>query len=366
MSGASCVCAPGDVAACAEDASGKAIMWPTPAPMGSCKYGSKTCGSDGAFGPCIGAVAPAPADVCTVEGDDSNCNGKANDTCTCVDVPTDPTYSKSCSSDDAGNPITYPGGVPKGSCKYGTSTCTGSGQYGACMGAIGPAAMDGCDPGNDDNCNGVPNEGCGCQDGQTQPCGSGVGACKQGTQLCTGGVWGACAGGVGVQAEVCNGVDDDCDGIVDDNITPNGSCTAGVGACVEPGQQVCDATTGGQFQCNAVAGAPDSTPSSTEWTDGTGNLTWDGNCDGVVTGHPPAGKPLFGGANCANTAPLSTFCAQGTMANCTSLTATVVCAADDSTPGVCGADTGTIKCIESLGMGCQYKGLNSPTKITCD
>jgi hypothetical protein len=67
-----------------------------------------------------------------------------------------------------------------------------------------------------------------------------------------GSMWGACGGATLPQAEACNGVDDDCNGRVDDGVgctcAPNAtrSCyggapgTAGVGAC-RAGTQRCDA-----------------------------------------------------------------------------------------------------------------------------
>ena len=56
-----------------------------------------------------------------------------------------------------------------------------------------------------------------CTDGDTQSCGSAVGACKPGTQVCHDGVFGPCHGAVGPTDEVCNGIDDDCDDLVDDD-----------------------------------------------------------------------------------------------------------------------------------------------------
>jgi hypothetical protein len=83
-----------------------------------------------------------------------------------------------------------------------------------------------CDNGFDDDRNGMIDEGCTCFPGATSPCFSGdpatigVGACKAGQQKCAGtgesGTWGACEGGVGPAAEVCNEIDDDCNGVVDD------------------------------------------------------------------------------------------------------------------------------------------------------
>ncbi|MFC1611849.1 MopE-related protein [Myxococcota bacterium] len=53
-----------------------------------------------------------------------------------------------------------------------------------------------------------------CTDGETRPCGTDVGACALGDQMCSAGAWGTCTGGIDPQPEACNGSDDDCDGSV--------------------------------------------------------------------------------------------------------------------------------------------------------
>ncbi len=79
----------------------------------------------------------------------------------------------------------------------------------------------------DDDCDGVVDEFCDCTPGAVQPCfrgppgRRGEGACADGMQQCNsagefGGVWGECLGGIAPGLEVCNSLDDDCNGCVDE------------------------------------------------------------------------------------------------------------------------------------------------------
>jgi hypothetical protein len=97
----------------------------------------------------------------------------------------------------------------------------------------------------DEDCDGAVDEGCGCTAGQTRSCGTDVGACVAGSQVCTsGGAWGPCTGGVGPSSESCNRIDDDCDGTTDegcDCVTgETRPCGTDVGECVS-GRETCDA-----------------------------------------------------------------------------------------------------------------------------
>ncbi|MFZ5442069.1 MAG: hypothetical protein ACOZQL_18830 [Myxococcota bacterium] len=61
-----------------------------------------------------------------------------------------------------------------------------------------------------------PQEDCECHVGATRACGTDEGECSVGTQTCAAsGRWGECAGAVGPTAEVCDGKDNDCDGLTD-------------------------------------------------------------------------------------------------------------------------------------------------------
>ncbi len=63
-----------------------------------------------------------------------------------------------------------------------------------------------------------------CEDGETQPCGSSVGACRPGLSTCANDTFGPCEGAFGGSDEVCNGVDDNCDGVTDEGFHLNEAC----------------------------------------------------------------------------------------------------------------------------------------------
>jgi Notch-like protein len=141
-----------------------------------------------------------------------------------------------------------------------------------CAQVVGPSTEI-CD-GLDNDCDGQTDEGAMPQVGV--PCGtSQVGECKFGTTSCQNGAV-QCQGKVDPKPETCNGKDDDCDGVVDDNPSGVGApCGSTTGAC-KAGAQQC---VGGALAC-----VGDVKP-ETEVCDGPPGTTaasFDNDCDGQV------------------------------------------------------------------------------------
>ena len=251
--------------------------------VGVCHAGSQAC-TAGAWGACTGQAVPS-TEICNSL--DDNCNGFVDEGLT-----------QSCYAGPTGT-----AGV--GLCHSGSQSCS-SGAWTTCTGQVLPVAET-CNN-RDDDCNGL------IDNGVTQVCYSGpagtrtVGACRDGLSTCSAGTWGSCAGQVVPAAEVCNGIDDDCDGVIDDGTTvvcytgPAG--TNGVGVC-HGGTQMC---TGGALSLTCAG----QVVPSVEVCDGLDN-----DCNGSVD--DGLGTTSCGVGACRTTV---TNCVAGVTQTCTPLAAT--------------------------------------------
>ncbi len=149
------------------------------------------------------------------------------------------------------------------------------------------ATAETCDGSLDEDCDGTVDEGCDCTEGQTRSCGSDTGECVAGTETCVGGAWnGICAGEVGPAAEVCDNLDNDCDGAVDENLTQPTTC--GVGECAgNTGTETCTAGVWGGNTCDPFAGAVTEGPQG----DQTCQDSVDNDCDSLTDSADPDCAP---------------------------------------------------------------------------
>lgn len=179
-SDSACVCSSGSTEDCSSD-------------VGACLSGTETC-VEGQWSSCSG-VEPSE-EIC--DSVDNDCDGTIDDDCLCV-----PGDTRDC-------------GENIGVCKAGVQLCTDAGTWSLCYGAsYGAAQVEQCN-GLDDDCDGNIDEGCECTTGTNQTCGSDVGYCTAGYQLCEEAEWSECIGAIDPVTEVCNDViDNDCDGFAD-------------------------------------------------------------------------------------------------------------------------------------------------------
>lgn len=204
---------------------------------GICAIGISTCGQNGFWGTCVQTTQPIK-EICT-NGLDDDCDGLVDSA--------DPDCPIECSP---GTTQLCPTGL-SGVCNTGTRTCNQNGFWSQCVQSI-QATNENCTNGLDDDCDGLVDssdsdcQGPLCTTGAQTACTTGLfGICSGGIQTCSlTGIWGDCIQRSQPRTENChNGLDDDCDGAVDD---ADSDCQGQV--CVPGSQQLC--STGFLGTCN--------------------------------------------------------------------------------------------------------------------
>ncbi|MHC4837881.1 MAG: MopE-related protein [Planctomycetota bacterium] len=235
-------CSPGETRPCGVD-------------RGVCRRAAQPC-VDFAWGPCPG----------TAEQGDERCDALDND----CDGETDEVW------EDLGSPCS----AGQGECRVmGAIACTPDGAGAACDAQPGVAGVKACNF-LDDDCDGETDE---TFPTVALPCSVGIGECtRDGVLTCAEDASGVvCSATPGVPADdLCNDLDDDCDGAADEDYATLGDvCTAGLGICAAAGTVRCDDAGG------AVCTADNPDPE----VEGCNDL--DDDCDGLTDEDFALGTP---------------------------------------------------------------------------
>nr|MBK7069034.1 hypothetical protein [Deltaproteobacteria bacterium] len=307
----------------------------------NCTGSSASCPSDGfttAGTLCRGSAGPCdPAESCT--GSAAACPGNAftaaGTLCRGSAGPCDP--AESCTGSAAacpGNTLTAAGTVCRASagvcdvaesCNGASSACPADAFRPSSTVCRASSSIAACDPaesctgatalcptnvvtrapttevcnGVDDNCSGVIDEG---NPGGGGACTTGQpGLCSAGTRLCSGGTL-VCNRNSAPATEVCNGVDDNCDWTVD-NIA---SSACSPGAC-RSGYTYC---SGSSTLCAWSGNSPVGTACSGGRCDGAGTCrpTNDRPENATYLGSLPAGQLVTSGNTCGASTQPSAWC----------------------------------------------------------
>ncbi|NOZ01090.1 MAG: hypothetical protein GXP54_04280, partial [Deltaproteobacteria bacterium] len=293
--------------------------------------GTYECRSDGTGIECNAVEGTPDAETC--DGLDNDCDGSVDE-----------------DWEDKGKPCS----AGQGEClANGVYVCLLDGSGVECDAKSGSPAVEECD-GLDNDCDGAVDEdwedkGKPCSAGQGECLTNGVNVCKaDGTDIECDAVAGS------PSTERCDNLDNDCDGAVDEDWADLGKvCSVGVGECRVNGVQICNAAGTG-LECNAVAGAP-----SAETCDGLDN-----DCDGVVDEDwADLGKVCTAGQGECLASGTYECRANGTGIECNAVEGTPVAETCDGLDNDCDGDVDDYwpskgkPCTSGLGE-CQASGVN--------
>jgi alpha-tubulin suppressor-like RCC1 family protein len=292
---------------------------------GACAAGTQSC-SSGSWGSC--SILPV-SEICN--GVDDNCNGMADEGLTVTCFPDNDNDGYAAMGALATQSCPVAGRSAVGGCPTNLTNrapTMGNVDCNDNVASVNPGAPELCDAAMaDENCDGVANPAatCACSGSATRPCPQ-PGACAAGTQMCASGSWGSCS--IVPVAEVCNGLDDNCNGSTDEMLTVTCYPDAdndGFAAMAAPASLVCPVTgrtSVGGCPTNTTNRAPTMSNVDCNDADATVNpaapelcdaAMRDENCDG--TANPSSLCACSGSATRACTLPGA--CAAGTQ-TCTS------------------------------------------------
>jgi hypothetical protein len=216
----------------------------------------------------VGFCVPRTAAACSA----NTCAATSNVDTTCDGVDDD---CDGVIDDDYEALVTHCGSA--GCAATGATSCVAGSVVDSCL-AAGSGGDDSTCDNFDDDCDGRIDEGF-----QTSVRSCGVGACiNTGGTTCTDGtIVDSCLPRAPTSASdtVCNGRDDDCDGNVDEDV-PAGTSSCGVGACARTGTTAC---LGGVIQSDCQPAAPASSDTNCDGVDDDCNGSVDDGFIGQAT-----------------------------------------------------------------------------------